>query len=605
MRYNDYFQFDRFRSRGRVPGKALLPRTLFLGAIGLAALIFPWAYAFAERRPNIVLILTDDQGYGDLGFTGNPLIYTPNLDRFACQSVFLSNFCVSPVCTPTRASLMTGRYNYRTRAIDTYRGRAMMDPGEVTLAEVCQAAGYRTGIFGKWHLGDCYPLRAMDQGFEESLVLRGGGLSQPSDYPESKGYFDPILMHNGQTTQTHGYCSDIFTEAAIKFIEQNQDHPFFVYLPFNAPHEPLQVPERYYQMYKDKIQSASEFPTFGYPQEAAFNADDTARLYGMVTNIDDNVGRLLARLDELQLAEDTVVVFLTDNGPQRARFRGGFRGLKGSVYEGGIRVPCFMRWKGHLPGGRQVDLPLAHIDMAPTLEELCGLIHPATAPLDGLSFAQQMTADDTIWPRRTLFFQWHRGDQPELFRAFSARGPRYKLVQALGNRDEEPLTEHCFELFDLAQDPYEMTNLAGEHPEIVEELKQQYETWFKDVSASRGYGPPRIQIGGPHARHVSLTRQDWRGAKSEWRPDGLGSWEVQVTDDGSFDLTMLFDELPAPGRLKFKFGATTRDENLPAGVGRAELKQVPLKTGSGQIEAWIESGEKQYGVRFVDLRVSD
>lgn len=174
-------------------------------------------------RPNVVLIMTDDQGYGDFGFTGNPIIQTPHLDRFASESVFLTHFCVSPVCTPTRASLLTGRYNFRTRAIDTYRGRAMMDPDEVTLAETLSSAGYETGIFGKWHLGDCYPMRPMDQGFKESLVLRGGGLSQPSDPPESTGYFDPVLFRNGELVKTKGYCSDIYTEEAIAFIHKNKN----------------------------------------------------------------------------------------------------------------------------------------------------------------------------------------------------------------------------------------------------------------------------------------------------------------------------------------------------------------------------------------------
>src|SRR5438552_8436757 len=195
------------------------------------------------RVANVVILLADDQGYGDLGCHGNPKIQTRHLDKLASQSVELKYFYVSPVCAPTRASLMTGRYNYRTGVVDTFLGRAQMFGDEVTLAEMLRAAGYRTGIFGKWHLGDNFPLRAMDQGFEESLVHRGGGIGQPSDPPGGSSYFDPLLQHNGRLTEEKGYCSDVFTDAALEFIEQQRGGPFFVYLAFNAPHTPLQVPD--------------------------------------------------------------------------------------------------------------------------------------------------------------------------------------------------------------------------------------------------------------------------------------------------------------------------------------------------------------------------
>jgi arylsulfatase A-like enzyme len=237
-------------------------------------------------RPNIILIMTDDQGYGDLGVTGNPLINTPHIDALASRSAYLSDFYVSPVCAPTRASLMTGRYNYRTRVVDTFKGRAMMDPQEITLAETLRQAGYKTGIFGKWHLGDCYPVRPQDQGFDEALVHRGGGLAQPSEpIANQRRYTDSILLHNGEEVTTQGYCTDVYFEAAMKFIDQAQDQgsPFFVYIPPNAPHDPFHdVPEELYQKYKQMDLS----PVLG---ERVQDTDKVARTFAMIENIDQNV----------------------------------------------------------------------------------------------------------------------------------------------------------------------------------------------------------------------------------------------------------------------------------------------------------------------------
>ena len=231
--------------------------------------------SYDGTQPNIVLIITDDQGYGDLGSTGNQQIQTPNLDRFAEESTRFNRFYVSPVCAPTRASLMTGRYNYRTGVVDTYVGRAMMESSEITLAELLRDAGYDTGIFGKWHLGDTWPIRPMDQGFAESLVHMGGGIGQPSDPPDNT-YFEPTLQHNGETVRPDGYCTDIFADAAIEYIKEQRSKPFFVYLATNAPHGPLQIDEQYVAKYRD----------MGIENK-------TARIYGMVENIDENVGKVL------------------------------------------------------------------------------------------------------------------------------------------------------------------------------------------------------------------------------------------------------------------------------------------------------------------------
>src|SRR5947209_5277848 len=304
-------------------------------ALLLSLLLFPMAApARAEaRRPNVVLIMTDDQGYGDLGLHGNDKIKTPNLDALGRESVRLTRFYVSPVCAPTRASLLTGRYNYRTGVVDTYRGRAMMHPDEVTLAERLVKAGYRTGIFGKWHLGDNAPLRPIDQGFQEALVLKGGGIGQPSDLPGGSHYHDPVLLHNASPRRYEGYCSDVFTTAALDFLTDSAGSPFFLYLAFNCPHDPLEPPEAEYDAYRKEHLGANQFPAVGNPLPRSLDEDRTARVYAMVANIDTNVGRLLSAIEAKGLADSTIVVFLTDNGPAFPRYNAGLRDVKGSVYE--------------------------------------------------------------------------------------------------------------------------------------------------------------------------------------------------------------------------------------------------------------------------------
>jgi arylsulfatase A-like enzyme len=477
------------------------------------------APAAEPRRPNVVLIITDDQGYGDLGAHGNPKVKTPHVDGLARDGVRFRHFYVSPVCSPTRASLMTGRWNYRTGVVDTYLGRSMMHPDEVTLAEALGAAGYRTGIFGKWHLGDNYPMRPIDQGFQEALVLRGGGLVQPADPPEGNSYTDPVLMRNGKWEKTKGYCSDVYTDAAMKFIADGKDQPFFCYLAFNCPHTPLQVQDKDLEPYKKMNLAFDQFPKVGHPLPGKANEEETAKVYGMITNIDDNLGRLFAKLDELTLTQDTIVVFLTDNGPQQPRWVAGMKSRKGSVYEGGIRVPCFVRWPGKLKAGREVEQIAAHIDVAPTLLEACGVAKPDKVAFDGKSVWPLLKGDEVEWPDRTLYFQWHRGDEPELNRACAARSRKYKLVQPLGAGAKPAKVE--FELYDMEKDPLEEKNVAAEKPDVVESMRKGYEAWFKDVSSTRGYAPPRIHLGGAEDPSL-LTRQDWRGPKAGWSPNDIG-----------------------------------------------------------------------------------
>ncbi len=462
-----------------------------------------------------MLVITDDQGYGDLGFHGNPRIRTPNLDRLARQSTRLGAFYVSPVCSPTRSSLMTGRYNYRTGVVDTYLGRSLMHPDEVTLAEVLSAAGYRTGIFGKWHLGDNAPLRAIDQGFQEALVIKGGGIGQASDPPGGSSYFDPVLQHNGQAAKYPGYCSDIYTTAAIDFVSAADDRPFFAYLAFNCPHSPYEAPPAELAYYRSMSLEAKDFPQVGYPIAPArrTSAENLARVYAMVTNIDANVGRILAALEAKGLDRNTIVIFVTDNGPPDVRFNAGLRGLKRTVYEGGIHVPCFLRWPGQFAADRVINRIAAHVDLMPTILEACGVAPPAGVRLDGKSLMPLLRGvPNSMWPERTLFFQWHRGDRPEPDRAFAARSQKYKLL-----RPEPPAGSSkppALQLYDIELDPFEQHDLAADQPAIVERLHADYLAWFQDVAATRGFAPVRIALGGPRENPTILTRQDWRGPRA-------------------------------------------------------------------------------------------
>jgi|SRR5579883_35926 len=557
--------------------------------------------AFAAT-PNVLLVMTDDQGFGDLGAHGNPVVKTPKIDAFTKESVWLKNFYVSPVCSPTRSSLMTGQYNYRVGIVDTFIGRSMMRTDAKTLAHYLAAVGYRTGIFGKWHLGDNYPLRPEDRGFQETLWSQGGGLAQPSDHPDmdpKTAYFDPILKQNGKEVKTKGYCTDVFTDAALKFITAESEKPFFAYVAYNCPHGPFEVPEELAKPYKKLDLSVNGFPKIGQPWATPkLNTDEIANAYGMIENIDTNFGRMMRALDDKKLAENTIVIFLTDNGVGGVRWNAGLRNRKGTVYEGGTRAPCYVRWPGKAKAGRVIDTPLAHIDMTPTLCEICGV--KTDTAFDGRSFAKMLSGESNDWPGRTLFFQWHRGDEPEKFRAFSARGPQYKLVQATGVAPGPKWTPK-YELFDMTADPFEQKDLAAEKPEEVAKLKKEYETWFADVT-KRGFAPPRIVIGSEKENPVRLSRQDWRGPKAGWQADSIGHWEIEIVKAGRYKVTI---------RSREEFGGwdcNVTGDDPGTGVGqirkdtsKVAAAEVPLEVRKAKIEVHIDVKGKQRGPDWVEV----
>ena len=521
-----------------------MKRFLFLVFIVISSCNNP----IENKKPNVIIIMTDDQGFGDLGINKNPNIITPNIDQFASESVRFDNFFVSPVCAPTRASLMTGRYSLRTGVRDTYNGGAIMSNTETTIAEILKEADYSTGIFGKWHLGDNYPFRPSEQGFDESIIHLAGGIGQVGDftnyYKGNTSYFDPILWKNNKKNQYDGYCSDIFAENAVKFIEKNKNKPFFCYLSFNAPHTPLQVPKKYYNMYKDLD------PEVGFMDESLASKmsekdkEDARRIYGMVTNVDDNVGKVLNKLTELGIEEETIIIFMTDNGPQQFRYNSNMKGLKGTVYNGGTRVPFYIKYAEKFKNSKVISRMSAHIDILPTILELCNLKIPSDRKIDGQSLVPLINSKP--FNDRHLFSYWTRRF-PEKYINMSIQNDNYKLV---GNNDYNGKIKD-FELYDLIADPLESKNVINQNIEIAKSFKIEMDNSIDDLLSSENIkNPPRIIIGSEFENPTVLNRNDASGERGIWAQNDIYSyWKVNFKK-GTYDFKFKFkDSITSKGTL--------------------------------------------------------
>ena len=532
-------------------------------------------------RPNIILIMTDDQGIGDLGIMGNPIIETPNIDAMAARSASLSRFYVSPVCSPTRACLMTGRYNYRTRVVDTWIGRSMMDTEEVTIAEILQEAGYATGIFGKWHLGDYYPMRPNDQGFEEALVHKGGGLAQPSEpFENQRRYTDPILFHNGMQVQTKGYCTDVYFDGAMDFIEQahSDKRAFFSYIALNAPHGPYHdVPEDLKAKYKQK-----DIPSISYGDSKSNEKtlDNVAGVLAMIENVDQNVGRLFAKLDELGLMDNTLVIFMVDNGPNSLRYVMDLRGMKSHVHEGGIRSPFFAHWPARLKAGTSSERIAAHIDLLPTFLDAAGVDIPEGLRLDGKSVLPLLTGQTEGWQDRNLFLQVHRGDAPIRYHHFAAISQTYKLVHPTGFGREEMPEDVPYELYNLEADPGESENLAASRPEETDRLMKAYESWFADVSSTRpdNYAKPSIIIGTDKESRTELTAQDWTRLSGNGWGDS-GSWQLEVASASVFDIEVKLPDSQDGAEAQLNLNGEELTGTFPANQTSVSFEEISLDAG--------------------------
>lgn len=542
-------------------------------------------FSFGAERPNIILVMTDDQGYGDLGVHGNELIDTPNLDRFAGESLGMDRFYVNPLCAPTRASLMTGRYHLRTGILHTSRGASKMFGDEVTIAEALGDAGYRTGIFGKWHLGDNYPMRPQDQGFDEVLIHRSGGIGQT---PDTDGnYFEPVLWRNGQRLEAKGYCTDLFFDAALEFIRVEDEQPFFIYLPPNVPHGPLEVSEDYSEPF------------------VANGADpDVAKIYGMLKNLDENFGRLIAEIDAQGLREKTLIIFMTDNGPTSGRYNAGMRGAKGSVYEGGIRVPFYVRWPGNLEAGKRIDRIAAHIDVLPTLAEIAGAKLPGDRVLDGRSLLPlwKEQISERQWPARTLFTQHIKSIIQAPFQNATAFNQSHKLVAypkaANEGRFAADMNDLELALYDIESDFAETTDLSKSKPEILVELKRSYEGWFEDMKQTRGFQPGLIHLGTEFENPSLLCRYQDGHRPYGTDPEPIG-WPVRIERAGRYQVSADTSEFLG-AVMAIRWNRKTIKRRLSSAQSSVELD---FKAGDGMIDVWIEDLEGKHVSNEFDVIV--
>lgn len=542
-------------------------------AMAMAMLIASCAFgdqASRPERPNVVLIMTDDQGFGDLAFHGNDKIDTPVLDRLARESVRFDRFFVCPYCTPTRAALMTGRYPLRTGAAAVTRGLETVRSEEVTIAEVLRSAGYATGCFGKWHIGEHYPSHPNGQGFDEFFGMPQGNWDN---------YFDPTLDHNGRMVQTKGFITDVITDYALRFIERHRDRPFFCYVPYNAPHTPHQVPDRYFDKYVKR----------GLDTRAA-------AIYGMVENIDENVGRLLQKLDQLGLDERTIVFFLSDNGPEGpegSRYNAGMRGMKGTVHEGGMRVPLFARWPGHFQADKLVEPIAAHVDMLPTIAELCGVTELKTLPLDGRSLVPLLTGKAADWPDRMIFARtagWRS--------VLSFNEPVVRDLHTLGKtvrtqRWRAVNEDGGWSLYDMSADPAEDHDVAEEHPAVVARLNAAFDQWLADVTQVPIVRPP-IPVGYAERPSVELpaTEAYFTGEIGWYNQFGFAHdwltgwsnvndtiwWEVDAVTAGRYEVSIRYT--CTPDAVGTRLRVVSGDSHVDGELARAynpEPRQRPTR----------------------------
>jgi arylsulfatase len=428
------------------------------------------AWGVAAEQPNIVLVMPDDMGWGDISAHGHPLLRTPNLDRLYAESVRFNDFHVSPTCAPTRSALLTGRHEFKNGVTHTIQERERLTLEATTLAQVLQTKQYATGIFGKWHLGDEEPYQPHVRGFEETFIHGAGGIGQSypgscGDFPGNK-YFDPYVRHNQKVVPTKGYCTDVFFQQAITWIRSMQSarRPFFAYITPNAPHAPLVSPGEKYEL-PFRGQKVGDKPLS--PGDIAY--------YAMIANIDENLGRLLDMLHETGLERDTLVIFLSDNGGTHTRlYSGGFRGSKGQVYHGGTHAPSFWRWPAGFAGGRDCSALAAHIDVFPTLCEILRipLEGQLATQVEGRSLKPLLTQPNAPWADRELVThvgRWPQGKASAAkYQNCSIRNQRYRLV------DNQ-------ELYDLQADPGETRNVISEHDDVVAKLRASYDRWWDDV----------------------------------------------------------------------------------------------------------------------------
>ncbi|MFY0607695.1 MAG: arylsulfatase [Cyclobacteriaceae bacterium] len=561
----------------------------------------------AKKQPNIIIIVTDDQGWGDVGFHGNTIVKTPRLDAFSKQAVELTNFHVGTTCAPTRAGIMTGRNANRNGAWHTIAGASILNADEQTMPEIFQQAGYRTGMMGKWHLGDSYPYRPHDRGFDEAIYLGGGGVQQTPDY-WNNDYFDDTYMRNGIPEKTKGYCTDVWFDELIDFIDQSEDEPFFAYLASNTAHSPFNVPINYREQY-----------------ESADLKEHQINFYGMLTNLDDNFGRLEDYLKAIDLFDNTILIYTTDNGTaggiswDKQENKGyGYnplRGTKGSHYDGGHKVPFLMSWpEGGISGGRKFNNLAAHVDLLPTLSAFANVSFTPKKPMDGsdLSYALSGNMD---FPNRMLITDTQRGQWPEKYKNPCVMQGSWRLVNHK-------------ELYDTEADPAQKNDLAAQFPERVNAMQDFYESWWDGIIPEWKHSPTFI---GAKENPVMITIHDMhpidKGA-IPWNQDYIrqgeintkGYYKINVTKSGTYQFNLsrwpkessltFSDSVAAIAHTKemegLSFGKSISMGTAHVKIGNQSIKEevdnqktatgltLTLEEGSYQLETWFDTVEGSF-----------
>ncbi|MEX0324292.1 MAG: arylsulfatase [Puniceicoccaceae bacterium] len=490
-------------------------KTLIL-ILSLVSLLIPIC---AAKKPNVIIFLTDDQGWGDLSMNGNTNLSTPHIDKLGEQGASFQNFYVCAVCSPTRAELLTGRYNFRSGIYDTGGGGERMDVDETTIADVFKRAGYATAAYGKWHNGMQYPYHPNARGFDDFYGFCSGHWGN---------YFSPMLEHNGRIVQGNGFCVDDFTDRGIAFMEKNKDKPFLLYIPYNTPHTPFQAPERNWEKFKDKEIKL----LLGNKKE---NIQETRAALAMCENIDENVGRVVAKTRELGIEDNTIILFFTDNGPARPRWNGELRDRKGSTNEGGTRSPLVMKWPKGIAAGKQIERVVSVTDLLPTLSEMCGIPYETNKPLDGISVKETITGNQKSWPDRYIFSNWKA--------KMTVRSQKYRLTQ-----DNE--------LHDIENDRFQKVDLSDKLPEMKQammKVKADYAQQIKDELPPVDERP--FFLGHPALKYTQIPARDgtengnikrsnrWPNCSffTNWIDvnDSI-TWEVNVPESGKFKVQLYY-----------------------------------------------------------------
>ncbi|MBD3674746.1 MAG: arylsulfatase [Planctomycetaceae bacterium] len=550
----------------------------------------------AEKRPNVIVVMTDDQGYGEFSCHGNPLIQTPHIDRFAAESLRLTDFHVSPMCTPTRGQLMTGVDAFRNAAINVSSGRTLLRPEIPTMADTFRAAGYRTGMFGKWHLGDNYPFRPEDRGFEEALWFPSSHINSVPDF-WNNDYFNDTYIRNGQRRKYDGYCTDLFFDEAIEWIRKGGDQPFFAYIPLNAAHWPWFVPDKYREPIRQAMRDNPDVVKHLKPGKK----DSLVSFLAMGANIDDNMGKLNEALNTSGLMDETIVVFLTDNGSTMGPdyFNAGMRGKKTTLWEGGHRVPCFIRWPGGNLGSPRDIRELAHVqDLLPTLADLAE-VPLLRKELDGVSLGSLFRGERETLDDRMLVINYSR--MPTFRVTYTKGNPAIPQMNGAAVMWKGWRFLENRMLFNIADDPHQDTNVADQHPEVVAQMRQHLEQWWDGVRDDV-FEPQRVIIGDDRENPMMLTACEWLDVfvdqQRQIRRGDLknGVWHLNVAQSGTYT----FELRRWPRESKTKLAAPVpaikvTDGEYPAGKA-LPIARGKLKIGDRELSAEPEANGQS--IRF-------